>query len=105
MARRSGRPGAETSVATERPLGIRPTWSRARIGVALPESGLRGATRSRVIKFQSVVRCAGKTGWMLSAFCDRLAKPTAKLALSCMGTLIRLATGFCVAFCSDAVEA
>src|SRR5215469_15865106 len=41
---------------------------------------------------------------MFSTFWVPLYGPTPKFMLSCIGTLIRSATGFCVAFCSDWVE-
>src|ERR1700733_12153984 len=40
---------------------------------------------------------------MFSTFCMRLNGPIAKLSLFCAGTLIRLETGFCVAFARLAV--
>src|SRR5215831_13078593 len=59
---------------------------------------------TRLIRFQFGVRCTGMTGWMFSTFWVPLYGPTPKFVLSCSGTLIRLATGFCVAFCNASVE-
>src|SRR5215469_7217292 len=58
----------------------------------------------RLIRFQFAVRCIGMTGCMFSTFWVPLYGPTPKFMLSCSGTLIRSATGFCVAFCSAWVE-
>src|ERR1039458_6939104 len=59
----------------------------------------------RVIRFQLSFSLTGITGWMFSTSCVRLYGPTLKLLLFWMGTLMRLATGFWVAFASDSVSA
>src|ERR1700734_1552435 len=46
---------------------------------------------------------AGITGWILKMFPVLLYGPMPKLLLFCSGTLIRLATGFCVALANAAV--
>src|SRR5580704_11069013 len=57
----------------------------------------------RVMRVQFSARRAGITGWMLSTSWVRSFEPIPKLLLFWMGTLIRLATGFCVAFCNASV--
>src|SRR5215469_16374000 len=42
---------------------------------------------------------------MFSTSCVRLNEPNEKLVLFCSGTLIRLATGFCTAFCNSSSAA
>src|SRR6185312_1868035 len=59
----------------------------------------------RLIRFQFSLIRTGMTGWMLSMSWVRSSEPIPKLLLFCMGTLIRLATGFCTAFCSAFVLA
>src|SRR5271170_1353216 len=44
----------------------------------------------------------GTTGWMFNTFWIRLYGPIPKLSLFCTGTLIRLETGFWVAFARSA---
>src|SRR5271169_4682320 len=55
-------------------------------------------TIQRTIRFQFLDTLSGITGWMFKTFWVRSAGPMLKLKLSWMGTLIRLAIGFCAAF-------
>src|SRR5208283_2756683 len=60
----------------------------------------------RVMRFQSFDTLNGITGWMLITFWVRSAGPMLKFQFSWMGTLIRLAIGFCDCFLnSSAFEA
>src|SRR5579863_6988338 len=51
-----------------------------------------------MIIFQLLEKSTGTTGWILRTSCVLFPGLTPKLLLFWTGTLIRLATGFCVAF-------
>jgi hypothetical protein len=60
----------------------------------------------RVMRFQFFARLNGITGWIFITFWVRSAEPIPKLKFSWMGTLMRLAMGFCDCFLnSSAFEA
>src|SRR5689334_1372909 len=58
----------------------------------------------RGMRFQLSVNLVGITGWIFKVFRSRANGPILKSVLFWKGTLIKLATGFCVAFCKSSVE-